>query len=390
MRRSSSFTTCCPLMPSITFVSPTYSQPSVSAASKLDLFVFFWFELPEHFPSLLLPVIPYHVVIVPSKKLGGSMFTANPWVCVSGELSETGVLQVPRNTLEVTFEVCVYSCIRDGLLWVVVTKIRSVPRWVTITQDFMPSGLWSVLWSATRSRGTLTSQIQEGVGEAINGIVKHFHKPEKEQREATQDENWQTRVRHFCRFMRAINSTSRNIGKDGKFQMLICLGARDHLLHHWIALLADCPITSQMYEDTALIKDRSLVNSLIRVLQTLQEFNITLEASVLFFFADSGQVAYGTSSSNGGLLPLTCPRFPAHSLRLPSFMFFEEYEKTVAIGRVQEFPRLAPTNKFRMFGFHKSKIYRSNDGCCICKTKSSSSRFTDSSRYEETFRMCFG
>uniref|UniRef100_A0A3Q4H393 Sinhcafl antisense lncRNA n=1 Tax=Neolamprologus brichardi TaxID=32507 RepID=A0A3Q4H393_NEOBR len=43
-----------------------------------------------------------------------------------------------------------------------------------------------------------------------------------------------------------------------------------------------------------------------------------------------------------------------------------------------------------MFGFHKSKIYRSNEGCCICKTKSSSSRFTDSSRYEETFRLCFG
>ncbi|XP_064837722.1 SIN3-HDAC complex-associated factor-like [Oncorhynchus masou masou] len=43
-----------------------------------------------------------------------------------------------------------------------------------------------------------------------------------------------------------------------------------------------------------------------------------------------------------------------------------------------------------MFGFHKSKIYRSHEGCCICKTKSSSSRFTDSSRYEETFRLCFG
>lgn len=178
-----------------------------------------------------------------------------------------------------------------------------------------------------------TGQIQEGVGEAINGIVKHFHKPEKErgsltlllcgeyglvwaleqvfqhgfksprlfknvfiwdflekaqvyfesaeQREVTPDENWQTRVRHFCRFMRAINNAPRNIGKDGKFQMLVCLGARDHLLHHWIALLADCPITSQMYEDTALIKDRSLVNSLIRVLQTLQEFNITLEASLV-------------------------------------------------------------------------------------------------------------
>ncbi|XP_048825359.1 SIN3-HDAC complex-associated factor-like isoform X1 [Brienomyrus brachyistius] len=43
-----------------------------------------------------------------------------------------------------------------------------------------------------------------------------------------------------------------------------------------------------------------------------------------------------------------------------------------------------------MFGFHKSKIYRSHEGCCICKTKSSSSRFTDSSRYEENFRLCFG
>lgn len=56
---------------------------------------------------------------------------------------------------------------------------------------------------------------------------------------------------------------------------------RDHLLHHWIALLADCPITAQMYEEVALIKDRSLINSLIRVLQTLQEFNITLEASLV-------------------------------------------------------------------------------------------------------------
>lgn len=56
---------------------------------------------------------------------------------------------------------------------------------------------------------------------------------------------------------------------------------RDHLLHHWIALLTDCPITAQMYEDMALLKDRSLVNSLIRVLQTLQEFNITLETSLV-------------------------------------------------------------------------------------------------------------
>ena len=35
-----------------------------------------------------------------------------------------------------------------------------------------------------------------------------------------------------------------------------------------------------------------------------------------------------------------------------------------------------------MFSFHKPKIYRSLAGCCICKAKSSSSRFTDSKKYE--------
>jgi len=42
-----------------------------------------------------------------------------------------------------------------------------------------------------------------------------------------------------------------------------------------------------------------------------------------------------------------------------------------------------------MFSFHKPKIYRSLKGCCICRAKSSSSRFTDSKRYETDFEKCF-
>ena len=42
-----------------------------------------------------------------------------------------------------------------------------------------------------------------------------------------------------------------------------------------------------------------------------------------------------------------------------------------------------------MSTFHKPKVFRSTVGCCICQTKSSSSRFTDSARYEEQFRSCF-
>lgn len=42
-----------------------------------------------------------------------------------------------------------------------------------------------------------------------------------------------------------------------------------------------------------------------------------------------------------------------------------------------------------MFSFHKPKVYRSSTGCCICRAKSSSSRFTDSKKYEDDFIECF-
>ncbi|XP_069756440.1 DENN domain-containing protein 5A isoform X4 [Narcine bancroftii] len=330
-------------------------------------------------------MIPYHVLVILSKKLGGSMFTANPWICISGELGETGILQIPKSILEMMFE-----CQNLGKLTTVLIGHDNsglYAKWlvdcVVVRNEItghaykFPCGRWlgkgvddgslerilvGELASATQetderhcrtppmqqspsmirrfvnitptNRPKLnTGQIQESVGEAINGIVKHFHKPDKERGSLTlllcgenglvsaleqvfhhgfksprlfksvfiwdflekasvsfeslehiehnQEENWHTRAKKFCKFVAAINSAPRNIGKDGKFQLLVCLGARDHLLHHWIALLADCPIIAQMYEDTALIKDHTLVNSLIRVLQTLQEFNITLEMSLV-------------------------------------------------------------------------------------------------------------
>ncbi|XP_063048947.1 DENN domain-containing protein 5A-like [Engraulis encrasicolus] len=341
--------------------------------------------------------VPYRVCVVPSRKLGGSMFTANGWLCVSGELSETGVLQLPRNTLEITFECqnlgrlttvqvghdnaglyakwlldCVivrnditghtyrFPCGRwlgrgvdDGSLERVLvgellmlnseSEERSSRAPPTPPMQPSPGVIRRLVAISPNSRPKLnTGQIQEGVGEAINGIVKHFHKPEKERGSLTlllcgeyglvwalecvflhgfksprlfksifiwdylekvcvcfeQQQQQQvvveesvsqesvsqesvSRASVFCRFVRAINSSPRNIGKDGKFQILICLGAREHLLHDWIALLAGCPITAQMYDDSAMLKDHWLINSLIRVLQTLEEFNITLEASLV-------------------------------------------------------------------------------------------------------------
>ncbi|KAH8368098.1 hypothetical protein KR084_006945 [Drosophila pseudotakahashii] len=42
-----------------------------------------------------------------------------------------------------------------------------------------------------------------------------------------------------------------------------------------------------------------------------------------------------------------------------------------------------------MFNFHKPRVYRSADGCCICRAKSSSSRFTASRKYEKESMQCF-
>ncbi|KAK3584020.1 hypothetical protein CHS0354_031343, partial [Potamilus streckersoni] len=42
-----------------------------------------------------------------------------------------------------------------------------------------------------------------------------------------------------------------------------------------------------------------------------------------------------------------------------------------------------------MFTSYRPKKFRNSNGCCICGTKSSSSRFTDSKKYEPDFEKCF-
>ncbi|XP_036181214.1 DENN domain-containing protein 5A isoform X3 [Myotis myotis] len=177
-------------------------------------------------------LIPYHILIVPSKKLGGSMFTANPWICISGELGETQILQIPRNVLEMTFEcqnlgklttvqighdnsglyakwLVEYVMVRneitghtykfpcgrwlgkgmdDGSLERVLVGelLTSQPevderpcRTPPLQQS--PSVIRRLVTISPNNKPKLnTGQIQESIGEAVNGIVKHFHKPEKE------------------------------------------------------------------------------------------------------------------------------------------------------------------------------------------------------------------
>ncbi|XP_064891207.1 DENN domain-containing protein 5B isoform X5 [Columba livia] len=335
-------------------------------------------------------MIPYRSVIIPIKKLSNAITTSNPWICVSGELGDTGVMQIPKNHLEMTFECQNLGKLttvqighdNSGLLAKWLVDCVMVRNEITGHTYKFPCGRWlgkgvddgsleriliGELVSSTSDeelgkqcrtppqqkspttarRLSITSltgkntkpnagQIQEGIGEAVNNIVKHFHKPEKERGSLTIllcGENGlvaaleqvfhhgfkSSRIFHknvfiwdfiekavayfetsdqigdneealllqrsscktFCHYVNAINTAPRNIGKDGKFQILVCLGTRDHFLSQWIPLLAECPPITRMYEENALLRDRMTVNSLIRVLQTLQDFNIILEGSLI-------------------------------------------------------------------------------------------------------------
>nr|XP_054488110.1 DENN domain-containing protein 5B isoform X3 [Agelaius phoeniceus] len=335
-------------------------------------------------------MIPYRSVIIPIKKLSNAITTSNPWICVSGELGDSGVMQIPKNHLEMTFECQNLGKLttvqighdNSGLLAKWLVDCVMVRNEITGHTYKFPCGRWlgkgvddgsleriliGELVSSTSDeelgkqcrtppqqksptvtrRLSITSltgrntkpnagQIQEGIGEAVNNIVKHFHKPEKERGSLTIllcGENGlvaaleqvfhhgfkSARIFHknvfiwdfiekavayfetsdqigdneetlllqrsscktFCHYVNAINTAPRNIGKDGKFQILVCLGTRDHLLSQWIPLLAECPPITRMYEENALLRDRMTVNSLIRVLQTLQDFNIILEGSLI-------------------------------------------------------------------------------------------------------------
>ncbi|KAM6153927.1 DENN domain-containing protein 5B isoform 2-T2 [Erethizon dorsatum] len=335
-------------------------------------------------------MIPYRSVIIPIKKLSNAIITSNPWICVSGELGDTGVMQIPKNLLEMAFECQNLGKLttvqighdNSGLLAKWLVDCVMVRNEITGHTYRFPCGRWlgkgvddgsleriligelmapvaeedlgkqcrtppqqkSPATARRLSVSSLTGkaarpnagQIQEGIGEAVNNIVKHFHKPEKERGSLTVllcGENGlvaaleqvfhhgfkSARIFHknvfiwdfvekavayfettdqildseddvliqksscktFCHYVNAINTAPRNIGKDGKFQILVCLGTRDRLLPQWIPLLAECPAITRMYEESALLRDHMTVNSLIRILQTIQDFSIVLEGSLI-------------------------------------------------------------------------------------------------------------
>ncbi|ENN76384.1 hypothetical protein YQE_07106, partial [Dendroctonus ponderosae] len=102
-------------------------------------------------------------------------------------------------------------------------------------------------------------------------------------RTASLERNHQETVavwRCYCHLIDEIRHTSKNLGKDGKFQLFICLGVREHLLHRMLTPMSVCKVTQEMYEENSFLRKRGLLTFLTQILKPLDELDVVLENSV--------------------------------------------------------------------------------------------------------------
>ncbi|KAM7356859.1 DENN domain containing pinstripe [Cochliomyia hominivorax] len=86
--------------------------------------------------------------------------------------------------------------------------------------------------------------------------------------------------RYYVHLMNEINKVGNTLGKDGKFQLLICLSLREHLLTRMIQPMAICKVTQEMYEEESFLRRKNLLTFLIQILEPLDECHIVLENSI--------------------------------------------------------------------------------------------------------------
>lgn len=86
--------------------------------------------------------------------------------------------------------------------------------------------------------------------------------------------------RSYCHLLDEINNVTQTMGKDGKFQLFVCLSLREHLLHRILIPMANSKITVEMYEEESFMRKKGLLTFLRQVLEPLDEIHIVLENSL--------------------------------------------------------------------------------------------------------------
>ncbi|CAG9563036.1 unnamed protein product [Danaus chrysippus] len=95
-----------------------------------------------------------------------------------------------------------------------------------------------------------------------------------------QDQEHRAIWRCYCHLMDEVSSVGRTLGKDGKFQLFICLSLREHWLHRMLVPMSLTRVTTEMYEEQSFMRKRGLLTFLRQILEPLDEFDIVLENSL--------------------------------------------------------------------------------------------------------------
>ncbi|XP_037071130.1 DENN domain-containing protein 5B-like [Pollicipes pollicipes] len=323
-------------------------------------------------------VITYRVVIFTTKKTSAATTTANAWVRVSGSLAETGPLPLPKGARHTTFKHKNLGLLTTVQLghdntgmspnWLVEhVVVRSevtgqtykfaCGRWLgrsiddgstervlvgePVSADVPAERLASVCSTPPRCRSpsvprrphTDASSVQHALGDAVNSIVKYFHRPEKERgsltlllcgesglvpcleqvfgygyrssrlfgknfylwdylgrvqlaleaefldREGELPAELATKVA-ICRLVYEIDQAGRAMGKDDKFQVWLLIAVRDRQLSTFVVELAACSVTQQMYDEASFLRDPELSSFLAQIMASLHEYDLVLERSL--------------------------------------------------------------------------------------------------------------
>lgn len=86
--------------------------------------------------------------------------------------------------------------------------------------------------------------------------------------------------RNFVQLMDEISNVSHSLGKDGKFQLFVCICIREHLLHRILNPMAQSSVTTEMYEEESFMRKKGLLTFLRQILEPLDEIHIVLENSI--------------------------------------------------------------------------------------------------------------
>ncbi|XP_011631984.1 DENN domain-containing protein 5B isoform X4 [Pogonomyrmex barbatus] len=114
----------------------------------------------------------------------------------------------------------------------------------------------------------------------LEEMNQYSHRLNPDKKAYTERSQRFTILRCYCHLMDQINTFSQTLGKDGKFQLFICLAAREQLLHPMLRPMSDTRSTADMYEENSFLRNPTLLTFLIHILEPLSEFHIVLEKSL--------------------------------------------------------------------------------------------------------------